>query len=128
METVFAIALGAALGGGLRHQVTTRVEQRFGKRLPWGTVIVNLSGCLAGGGLAAATVTLSGQAGPGVTALAVGLLGSYTTVSSFSLQAVDLFRAERRSAALGYVLASLMGGVLAAASGWQLVRALTGGD
>lgn len=127
METVFAIALGAALGGGLRHQVTTRIEQRMGKQLPWGTLAVNTSGCLAAGALAATTVTLPAQAGPATTALGVGLLGSYTTVSSFSLQAVDLYRAERRVAALGYVLASLLGGLLAAAAGWQLARAITGG-
>lgn len=110
------VALGSAAGGAARFLVSELVLRHLGGRLPWGTIAVNVTGSFALGALAAA-------AGPGGTATAawslaaVGVLGSYTTVSSFSLQTLTLARAGAHGAAMANVALSLALGLAAAAAG-----------
>jgi fluoride exporter len=98
-----AVIVGSALGGMARFWLADAIGRRLGERFPWGTLAVNASGALAIGVLAA---LLLGPPGSGTgTATwhfaALGFLGSYTTVSSFSLQTLALAhdRAWRRAAA-----------------------------
>lgn len=98
-----AVIVGSALGGMARFWLADAIGRRLGERFPWGTLAVNVSGALALGVLAA---LLLGPAGSGTGTVTwqfavVGFLGSYTTVSSFSLQTLALAhdRAWRRAAA-----------------------------
>ena len=90
------VALGSALGGMGRFFVLGLVARVFGETFPWGTLTVNITGSFAIG-----MVFVAVQAGgpldrPEVLPLAVtGVLGSYTTVSSFSLQTLALARGGR---------------------------------
>jgi fluoride exporter len=120
------VALGGAAGGLLRVWVTAAVDRRAGARLPWGTFSVNLSGS-ALLGLGAGLVLgrgLEPAALPLWVLLAVGVLGSYTTVSSFALQAHALARGGRRAAAAAYGAATICGCLAAAAAGLALGRAV----
>jgi fluoride exporter len=88
------VMLGSALGGAARLWLTDAVTRRFGEHFPWGTLAVNASGSLAIGLCAA---LMLGEAGAGVATLGwhlavIGFLGSYTTVSTFSLQTLALAR------------------------------------
>lgn len=114
------VALGGALGGALRHGVADWVARRVGGSFPWGTLAVNASGAFALG-------LLMGAAGGLPTAqrelwllFGVGVLGSYTTVSSLSLQTLLLARGGERGRALGYVALSLAAGASAVAGGWWI--------
>jgi fluoride exporter len=116
------VALGGGAGGLLRVWVTAAVDRRAGPRLPWGTLAVNLSGSgligagaglLLPRGLEPATLPLW-------AALAVGVLGSYTTVSSFALQAHALASHGRRGAAAAYGAVTVAGCLAAAAAGLAL--------
>ncbi len=92
--TYFWIGLGSALGGMGRYWCSGVVARAFGETFPWGTIVVNVSGSLIIGFLA----TLMSPDGrllvpPDARAfLAIGLLGGYTTFSSFSLQTLNLVR------------------------------------
>ncbi len=92
--TYFWIGLGGALGGMGRYWCSGVVARAFGETFPWGTIVVNVSGSLIIGFLA----TLMSPDGrllvpPDARAfLAIGLLGGYTTFSSFSLQTLNLVR------------------------------------
>ncbi len=92
--TYFWIGLGGALGGMGRYWCSGVVARAFGETFPWGTIVVNVSGSLLIGFLA----TLMSPDGrllvpPDARAfLAIGLLGGYTTFSSFSLQTLNLVR------------------------------------
>ena len=94
MLTYFWIGLGSALGGMGRYWCSGIVARAFGETFPWGTIVVNVSGSLIIGFLA----TLMSPDGrllvpPDARAfLAIGLLGGYTTFSSFSLQTLNLVR------------------------------------
>jgi CrcB protein len=97
MTEVVAIIVGSALGGMARFWVGETVARHMGERFPWGTLIVNVSGALAIGLLAG---LLAGAPGGGMDGSAwrfagLGLVGSYTTVSSFSLQTLALAHDRR---------------------------------
>ena len=94
MITYLAIALGSALGGVGRYWLGGLIDSRIGESFPWGTVIVNVTGCFVIGIFA----TLTGPDGRwlvGTTArqlVMIGICGGYTTFSSFSLQTLNLVR------------------------------------
>lgn len=119
------VAGGAAVGGVLRHVVTMACARRFGERFPWGTLAVNVSGCLLAG-LLLAGAARHPDLGARETWVfgAVGLIGAYTTVSSFSLQVLDLARRGASAAAAAYVAASLVLCLLAAGVGFAAGAAL----
>jgi CrcB protein len=108
--------LGSALGGGARLYVSTLVSRGLGTSFPWGTLAVNLAGCLLVGVFGAMF------APPGRmhdlqdlrVFLVVGLLGGFTTFSAFSLEALLLLQRGQAAAAAGYVVASVAGCLVAA--------------
>lgn len=100
------VFVGGFAGGVLRYSISGFVGRRVGETFPWGTVAVNGSGALAIG-LLAAWVGEAGVPDALWMALVVGILGSYTTVSSFSLQTLALVRDGERLPALFNVVASL---------------------
>ncbi|MBX5440130.1 MAG: fluoride efflux transporter CrcB [Solirubrobacteraceae bacterium] len=114
--------IGVALAGGAgalaRYAVGTAVMRRAGRRargLPVGTLAVNLSGALALGALAGA-----GLEGDALAIAGTGLLGSYTTFSTWMLETERLAGAGRRRAAAANVAGSLALGLAAVAIGRAL--------
>jgi CrcB protein len=116
------IATGGAAGSLLRYWLGMRVQG--GAAFPYGTLVVNVSGCLAIGFLAAVL------AGPGVReeyrlAILVGVLGGYTTYSSFGLETYRLATGGQAGMAAAYVLLTnvlAIGAVWAGAKTAALVR------
>jgi fluoride exporter len=108
MKLVLVVA-GSALGGMARFWLSGFVGRRVGEVFPWGTLAVNASGALALGFVAAMYLAPAGPAiGPGPWHFAaLGFLGSYTTVSSFSLQTLLLAREGEARQALANIGLSL---------------------
>lgn len=87
--SIVGVALGSALGAMARHGLSQWVARYLGEGFPWGTWVVNLSGAFVLGLLAGVVH----EGGGWVYAwLVYGFLGSYTTVSTFSLQTLALAR------------------------------------
>lgn len=119
------VAAGGALGGALRYAVSGWVAKRVGETFPWGTLIVNASGAFLLALLMGSHLGSHVSSGPSNGAwllLGVGAIGSYTTVSSLSLQTLSLAREGQLRAAMAYVGLSVIAGLAAAALGWWLVR------
>ncbi len=95
MLTYFWIMLGGALGSGARYWASGLVGERFGEVFPLGTLFVNISGSFLIGFLVGLTEPPSPfPAGPRLRQfLMIGILGGYTTFSTFSLQTLELARA-----------------------------------
>ncbi|MGF1641243.1 MAG: fluoride efflux transporter CrcB [Rhodospirillales bacterium] len=92
--TPLAVAAGSALGGVLRYWCSGLIAARIGETFPWGTLIVNVVGSALIGIFAAVTAP-DGRllVAPEVRMFfTVGLLGGFTTFSSFSLQTLHLMR------------------------------------
>lgn len=109
MEDLAWVMLGCALGGITRFWLSGVVGRHVGETFPWGTLAVNVSGAFAIGTVAAGAASGHGWfADLSVWRLTVvGFLGSYTTVSSFSLQTLALLRDGDTGRAAGNVVLSL---------------------
>src|SRR5690625_3625362 len=100
------VALGGASGGAARHALSMMLKRCCALEARWGTLSVNLSGCLLAGGLAAFVPATDGLQPPALEhLLLVGFTGSYTTVSTFSLQVLALMQEGRL--AQSFLLAAL---------------------
>jgi CrcB protein len=114
-----AVGLGGALGSLARHGVNNLVARRLGNVAPNATLIVNLVGCavigLLAGLLAVGRLHLTPTARVFVF---VGILGGFTTFSSFGLDTFALARTGRLGAAFWNVAIQVVVGLLAVAGGY----------
>jgi CrcB protein len=128
MGAMVWVAIGSALGGTARYWLSGAVGRRVGETFPWGTMAVNVSGALAIGVVAALATGGGWVASEHAWRLAViGFLGSYTTVSSFSLQTLALVRDGERLRAAANVMLSVVLCLSAAVAGLMAGAALAGG-
>jgi CrcB protein len=124
---MIAVAVGAAVGANLRYLLAGWVVRHFGSAFPYGTLLINSIGCLLIGALltlAATRITLSE---PLRLLLVTGLLGGFTTFSSFGYEAFALIGAGKWLAAGLYMAGSLGLGLAAVFLGAGAVRLLLGG-
>jgi CrcB protein len=121
MNSLFPVMIGGAIGAGARHLVGQAVLARFGPAFPWGTLTINIVGSLLMGLLVGWLV----RSGGGDTArlfVGVGILGGFTTFSSFSMEYWMLFERGQNAQAAAYVLASVIGAIAACGLGLFIVR------
>lgn len=124
MSQVLAIAGGGALGAVLRFWVSTAVYAMAGRGFPYGTLAVNILGSLIMGFLYIWLLERSfGSAGMRAFLL-IGLLGAFTTFSTFSIETLVLMEGGQYVRALVNTLASVVLCVAAAALGVMLARQL----
>jgi len=119
-------AAGGALGALARWGVTVALPRPSG-HWPWATLTVNLAGCLLMGLLIAVLAARRPDDHHLRTFLGAGLLGGFTTFSAFAVEVTDLLRAGAPLLAAGYVMASVLGGLIAVAGGLR-IGALAGGE
>lgn len=121
--TVLWVFLGAMAGAPLRYLTDRAVQSRHDSVFPWGTLTVNVVGCLILGGLAGAGHALSG---PVLAVLGTGFCGGLTTYSTFSYETLRLLDERAYFYAAANVLVSVVAGVGAALLGYTALGALTG--
>lgn len=122
MTTVWLAAAGAG-GTLLRVGLTTLAVRLLGHGFPWGTLAVNLLGSFAFGLVFAAVRARGGLSVEVEAILLVGLLGGFTTYSSFAFQTTEMLQHGRLPAAAAYVLATNLVGIAAV---WAGLRAGAG--
>jgi CrcB protein len=122
MNQVIAIAGGGAIGAVLRYWISTGVYTLIGRGFPYGTLVVNVLGSLIMGFL---YIWLLERV-PGSVAmrafLLIGLLGAFTTFSTFSVETLNLIEAGQIAKAVLNTLLSVVLCVGAAALGIMLAR------
>jgi len=126
------IAAGGAVGAVTRYHlgrwVTDALAPRGGDAFPWGTLSVNIIGSLAMGGLIGwlARGGTSAQAAETMRLLiGVGLLGGFTTFSTFSADLVTMLHRGQMIDALGYGAASLIAGMAAVVAGLIIAQSVS---
>ncbi len=126
-NSLVLVAAGSATGGMLRFWLGLVIDRRQAGRLPWGTIVVNLSGALLVGMLVAPLALFDdGRVSLPAALLVTGFLGSYTTVSAFGLQTMVMVHQGALRKALFHVALSIGGCLLGAAVGLQVGYFLVG--
>jgi CrcB protein len=121
MTTLLWIMLGGAVGSGARYLVVSAMQSPEAGAFPYGTLTVNLVGCLIIGVLATLMADATGVRATLKLALITGCLGGFTTFSAFGLETWSLLQHGAVATAASYVLTSTLGGVLLAWGGYRLV-------
>jgi CrcB protein len=118
------ISGGAVLGANARYLVGEWATTRWPGPFPWGTLLINCTGSLIIGFYL--TLVIERFAGRSSTRLfvATGFLGAYTTFSTFSYETVTLIQQGRVTAAILYVIASLILGLVGVIAGTLVAHAL----
>lgn len=124
MNQFIAIASGGAVGALLRYWTSLAVHGRLGAAFPYGTLTVNVIGSLLMGFLYIWLIERM-SAGPALRAfLMIGVLGAFTTFSTFSIETLNLLESGQVSRALANVLLSVIACISAAGIGVLAARQL----
>jgi CrcB protein len=124
LNILVAVSLGGAVGAGARHLTSGLFLRLLGSSFPWGTLVVNVLGSFLMGvliELAALKLNLTLEAR---AFLAVGVLGGFTTFSSFALDAVTLFERGALMSSFVYILASVILAISALFLGLAFTRGI----
>ena len=124
MPQLLAIAIGGAVGAVLRFIVSTSVHRVMGKDFPYGTLTVNVLGCLLMGFLFIMLVERQISSIELRSGLLFGVLGAFTTFSSFSFETLALLESGDWGKALINVLVSVTCCLLATWVGLGIGRQL----
>ena len=116
------VFIGAGIGGAMRHGANVAAGRLFGYGFPFGTFIVNVVGSFAMGLLAGYFIYRPGVPQHVRLFITTGILGGFTTFSSFSLDAALLIERHAYAVAAGYVVGSVAAGLSALFFGMAVFR------
>ncbi|HWW65431.1 MAG TPA: fluoride efflux transporter CrcB [Sphingomonadaceae bacterium] len=119
---LYLVMLGGAVGAGLRYWVSRIALTQMGAGFPYGTLIVNLLGGFLMGLLAAILTRNGPMHQPTFLLLGTGVLGGFTTFSSFSLETYGMLERGQPMMALAYSGLSVAGALLLLILGFAVVR------
>lgn len=122
MLSYLIVFLGAGIGGSLRHGTSLATAKWFGVDFPYGTLTVNVVGSLVMGLLAGYFAFKGIASQPWRLFLATGILGGFTTFSSFSLDMVALWERNEIVLLAVYAIVSLVASVVGLVFGLHAVR------
>jgi CrcB protein len=122
--TVMWVFLAGGLGSAARYLIGLSAAAAFGVAFPYGTLIVNLSGCFALG-MVVQLASAGGWHGDVRAAIAAGFLGGFTTYSSFNQETLTMLTGGAAGSAIVNVAITLAGGLAAGVLGLTAGRLLT---
>jgi CrcB protein len=118
------VFLGGGVGAALRHGVNIGTARLFGVSFPYGTLTVNVVGCLAMGLLAGYFAFKGDTSQHWRLFLTTGILGGFTTFSALSLDVAALYERGEPMLAVGYIAASVVLSLVGVFAGLALMRSL----
>ena len=116
------VGIGSFLGGSLRYVVSTIMKNVCGQGFPWGTVIVNLLGCFVFGLIFSLFSKYSSISNPWYLLFTTGICGGFTTFSTFANESMQMLQNGNTGGFIGYVLASIIGGLILIGLGYWIVK------
>ncbi len=120
---ILLVAVGGAIGATARYLIGGWIQGWVGSSFPWGTLVINVSGSLIIG-LVLGLVDRGALSSQARLLLAVGVLGGYTTFSTFSYEGLQMVQSGDYGSLLVYEATHLGLGLLAANLGLIMARAI----
>jgi len=127
MQNLITIAFAGALGTLARYGLSGLSHRLLGERFAWGTLVVNLLGCLVLGLLMQAVLESAAVPRAYRAPLAIGFCGAFTTFSTFGYETLRFIQDGAWAYALGNISANVVLGLAMVYAGFVLGRLLTGG-
>jgi CrcB protein len=121
------VCLGGAFGTGARYLLSGWAVVALGSAFPWGTLAVNVLGSFFLSGIVHVALTTNVIAPTVRLALTTGVMGGFTTYSTFNYETLGYLREGAWTVALGNVLATLLLCLAAGIAGLAVARGLVGG-
>ncbi|MFD0710432.1 fluoride efflux transporter CrcB [Paenibacillus sp. GCM10027626] len=119
MKNIMIVGLFGMLGASLRYLIGIGMRDWLAAPFPWGTLLINLAGCLLLSLFSAYLADRLRLAEGWRLGIGTGLIGSFTTFSTFSVETIGLMRDGMPGLALLYTLMSMIGGLLFAWLGFS---------
>nr|WP_290227788.1 fluoride efflux transporter CrcB [Trichocoleus desertorum] len=123
---ILAIAIGAVPGAASRYYLTEFCKKSFGTGFPYGTFIVNFTGCLLMGFSVTLFIGIPGFSTEADLFVRTGFLGAYTTFSTYGYDTVSLWKNRQKAATLFYWLGSAVLAVVGIFVGRYLATLMVG--
>ena len=124
MERFLWVCFGSAVGGGARYLLSGWVLQALGPAFPYGTLAVNVLGSFLLAGLMFAGVEAATMSPTVRLALTTGVMGGFTTYSTFSYETMKYLQDGAWHIAVANVLITVVGCLVACLLGWAVARSL----
>ncbi len=118
--TVLAIGIAGAMGALLRYSVDLAMQEWWSGFFPLATFVINCAGCAVLGWFSVKAANADRMPEWFRLGFGTGLIGAFTTFSTFSMETVELIQQGRIGTAVLYMLLSMWGGLLFAWIGHQL--------
>ena len=111
LKSMIIVGIGSFLGGSLRYVTSTMMKNVCGQDFPWGTLTVNLLGCLVFGLIFALFSKYATTSSPWYLLLTTGICGGFTTFSTFANESMQMLQSGNIGGFIGYVSTSVIGGI-----------------
>ena len=121
IKNIFLVGCGNFLGGVARYLLSLAMKG-ISKGFPWGTLLVNLAGCLLIGLLLGHFGKNCNECSSWYLFLTVGLCGGFTTFSTFSKEALTMLQAGQICGFATYIIVSVLAGIALVALGYLLMK------
>lgn len=121
LKNILAVGAGSFIGGCARYLISLAMKS-VGKGFPWGTLLVNLLGCLLIGLFWGFFSKTSNTGNTWSLFLTVGLCGGFTTFSTFSKEALTMLQCGNYLSFTSYIAISVIAGISLVAAGYFLIK------
>lgn len=122
MKLIFIVGMGSFAGGALRYYLSTLIKCWCGQGFPYGTLAVNLIGCLAFGMLFAIFQRAEATCTSWCLLLTTGFCGGFTTFSTFSYEGMMMLQSGNYLGFATYMAISIILGLALMAAGYAVIR------
>lgn len=122
VKNILLVLFGSGLGGIFRFIISSLLRSKNTSSFPWSTFVVNVVGCLLIGFIFAWVTRNTKGSEEWKLLMSTGFCGGFTTFSAFAAETLDLFKNGNYHIALGYIMLSVVFGILAVMAGIIILK------